>query len=156
MGWELDELVKEHDRTLRAFVRSRAGGWVADDIVGDVWIAAVEARRKGRELTPGWLYAVARNKIVDHWRRSERGTAAMVTLASSAEVVVDVTEPTTMDLALERLPSRHRRLLEGHYVDGWPMQDLADREGSTYRAAESALARARTALRARVEELQVA
>ena len=117
-------------------------------------MAAVEARRRGRDLTPGWLYAVARNKVVDHWRRNERGTAAMVKLAATVDEVVDLTEPTTVDLALERLPCRHRRLLEAHYVEGRPMQELADREGSTYRAAESALARARAALRAHVVELE--
>lgn len=156
MGWKLDQLVAEHDRPLRAFVCRRGGARHVDDVVGEVWLAAVEAQRSGRELTPSWLYAVARNKLVDHWRRSERGDAMLAKLTVSACQAVLPEEPTTVGVALEGLPGRQRVLLERRYVDGYPTQTLADAEGRSYRAAESALARARVALRKQVVALESA
>ena len=48
----------------------RVGTAGAEDIVADVFFAAVEALQSGRinQLTEPWMMGVARNKVMDHWR----------------------------------------------------------------------------------------
>ncbi len=57
------------------YLVQRGGGVaVAEDLTAETFLAAVAAVRDGtvEELTPAWLMSVARNKLVDHWRRAER------------------------------------------------------------------------------------
>ena len=44
---------------------------IAEDLRGDTFLAAVSGVRRGavRAHRGAWLIAVARNKLVDHWRR---------------------------------------------------------------------------------------
>src|SRR6516225_5426748 len=56
---------------LRARVRDDT---IAEDITAETFLAAVGAVRERRvpDLTVAWLVTVARNKLVDHWRRTAR------------------------------------------------------------------------------------
>src|SRR6476619_6442959 len=46
---------------------------VAEELYQDIWIRVIEARRRyspsARFTT--WLYTIAHNRLVDHWRRKE-------------------------------------------------------------------------------------
>ena len=52
---------------------------------------------------------------------------------------------------LDGLPGRYGDILEWKYLEEWSVQRIADELGSTFEAAQSALARARVALRAALE-----
>src|SRR5258706_6939012 len=47
---------------------------VAEDLTSETFLAAADAvnRNSVPDLTAAWLITVARNKLVDHWRREER------------------------------------------------------------------------------------
>jgi RNA polymerase sigma-70 factor, ECF subfamily len=47
---------------------------VAEDLTSETFLAAVDSLRRRRlpSLTVAWLITVARNKLVDYWRRAER------------------------------------------------------------------------------------
>jgi RNA polymerase sigma-70 factor (ECF subfamily) len=47
---------------------------VAEDLTSETFLAAADAVRRNAvpDLTVAWLITVARNKLVDHWRREER------------------------------------------------------------------------------------
>ena len=47
---------------------------VAEDLTGETFLAAVQRGEQDKvpDLTIAWLVTVARNKLVDHWRRLAR------------------------------------------------------------------------------------
>jgi RNA polymerase sigma-70 factor (ECF subfamily) len=138
---------------VHGFARSRVGESEAEDITSEVFHAAALAARDGRmeQVTPSWLMAVARNKVIDRWRMAARRKAKLHLLATE-----DTTLPPnwTADerradvlAALDRLKPRHRTLLILHHVDGMSIRDLAEAADQSQHAVESALARARLAFR---------
>src|SRR5882724_6458513 len=66
-----DALYGRHKGSLFRFVlRSVKGRAEAEEIFQDVWMRAVEARGRyePRAKFTTWLYTIAHNRIVDHWR----------------------------------------------------------------------------------------
>ncbi len=59
---------------------------VAEDLTSEVFLAAV--RGEGPR-DPAWLTAIARNKLVDHWRRAERESRALVLLEGGLAAEVE-------------------------------------------------------------------
>ena len=57
-------------RRLRAFVAPRVAASDADDITQDILIRILKSGRDAEETaaTPAWLYTVARNAVIDHYR----------------------------------------------------------------------------------------
>src|SRR4029077_7993795 len=103
----------------------------------------------------GWLITVARNKLVDHWRRQAREERKLE-LVESDEVEEDDT-----DLRLERahahqvlaeLGPHHRAALTLRYLDGLSVPEVATCLGRTVHATEALLVRARNAFRVRYAE----
>lgn len=65
------ELYERHERPVyRYFLRQGASTAQADDLLQDTWMAVI---RNAEQFEPRakfttWLYAIARNKMIDHWR----------------------------------------------------------------------------------------
>ena len=143
------------------FAVNRVGRDEASDIVSEVFHAAALAFRDGNgdRITAAWLMAVARNKVMDHWRRSYRRKAKFhLTHARSQDMTdfppdwaADARRPAVV-AALDALPKLDRALLVLHHIDGMPITELADLLGKSERAIESALARARRKFRAHYDE----
>lgn len=132
---------------------------VAEDLTGETFLAAVRAVQEATvpDLTIAWLVTVARNKLVDHWRRLAREERSL-RLANDpeAEVVDD-----GMDARFDRLRTRevlaalgahHRAALTLRYLDGLPVREVAEHLGRTEHATEALLVRARHAFRARYDD----
>jgi len=148
---QFEQLYRRHVGEVYAYASARVGRSSAEDITAEVFHAAVRASRGGRPevLTPAWLMTVARNKVIDHWRRDQRRRAKLHLLwsgkeATEAGAVADVTlTRTAVMAALDRMQQHHRLLLMMHHVDGISVPELALLIGKSVSATESALARAR-------------
>lgn len=165
-AWEgMDDFAALYEEMLPAVYRyatSRVGQTTGEEICGDVFHAAAAALSDGREsdVTPGWLMAVAKNKVIDHWRRQERRQRVthLVDLRTS-----DFVEPSAearasrgwsdVMRALDRLPERYRTLLTLRYLDDLTVAELARTSGQSESAIESALARARRSFRGIFEDV---
>ena len=143
--------------TVYRFTTARLGTAEGEDVTGEVFHAAVVACTDGRReaVTPAWLMAVARNKVIDRWRKAERRNAITflhrkraTDLMSFPEDWADSSLREAVLTALDRITPRHRSLLVAHYVDGMPVPELADLLDQSVPAVESALARARRSFRA--------
>jgi RNA polymerase sigma-70 factor (ECF subfamily) len=159
-------LLAHFDRTLPqvyGYVYSRVRvEAVAEDLTAETFLAAIEAleRTPEREVTAAWLVTVARNKLVDHWRRRAREERSQHLVA----VVDDGPDPAPeaqVELQFERARARavldelgahHRAALTLRYLDGLSVPDVAACLDRTVHATEALLVRARNAFRARYEE----
>ena len=126
---------------------------VAEDLTAETFTAAVAAVRQGRvgDVTVAWLVAVARHKLVDHWRRvtrERRGLAAVERAHQEAEDPWDeVLDLQAAHAALVRLSPPQRLALTFRYLDGLPVPEVAEHLGRSVHATETLLVRARAALR---------
>ena len=119
---------------------------VAEDLTSETFLAAADAVKRAAvpDLTVAWLITVARNKLVDHWRREERNERRRFQLIESSRARVHS--------VLNDLAAHHRAALTLRYLDGLPVAEVADHLGRTLHATEALLVRARRAFRARYHE----
>ena len=131
---------------------------VAEDLTGETFLAAVRAVREGKvpDLTIAWLVTVARNKLVDHWRRLAREERSLRLATDPDADVVDDGMDARFDRhareVLAELGAHHRAALTLRYLDGLSVPEVADHLGRTVHATEALLVRARHAFRARYDE----
>jgi RNA polymerase sigma factor (sigma-70 family) len=158
---ELRRLYADTFDELYRYVSRRCGGQreLTEDVTQEAWLRAVrEWRRSGAPDKPlAWLTTTARNLIINHLRRrkgipvdqlSRDAVLTAVdnnTVSDSAEIARLVNE------ALARLPDREAQLLEAFHYDRHKMAQLAQTYGTSERAIEGRLRRARERLRRELE-----
>lgn len=125
----------------------------ADDVTQEVFVAAIEHWNSFRGDGPvlSWLRGIARHKVADRLRRNRRREVSADQLALSQLVARGNAEPeqrvTLLARALAALSDEQIELLEQKYLDGWSVLVIAAHCGRTEKAVESALTRARAALK---------
>jgi RNA polymerase sigma-70 factor (ECF subfamily) len=124
---------------------------IAEDLTSETFLAAVDAVRRDRvpHLTAAWLITVARNKLVDHWRRRAREEGKLA-LASDDDTIDEWDEQLDAIRArdvLAGLGPHHRIALTLRYLDGLPVPEVAAHLDRTVHATEALLVRARIAFR---------
>ena len=151
-----EALYRDNVRVVNAYACARLGRDAGEEVTAEVFHAAVVAFRSGQEdsVTPSWLMAVTRNKVVDRWRTAGRRKAKAHLLFARrddlasfpADWATDDRRDAVFD-ALGAIKKRHRVLLILHHVDGLPIAEISESLGESEAAIESALARARQAFR---------
>lgn len=148
---EFSEVLEVHYERLRRFVRSRVSNpEEADDLVQEICLRAVSKIDTIRDESrvESWLYQIARNAIVDHYRRARPVAALPDALIDSP----DYAHVDTPDLAeclpglLDGLSESDREALQLTAIDGMKQRELADRLGISLSGAKSRVQRARNRL----------
>ena len=136
------------------YLLSRCGDpSLAEDLTAESFLAAVHAVRKPGAAEPSvpWLIGVARHKLADHWRRTEREKRGLRLLDRDPTPVDDPWESAIDRIqareALGRLGPHHRAALTLRYLDGLPVPAVASHLDRTVHATEALLVRARAAFR---------
>lgn len=148
---------------VHGFLLARCGSpSLAEDLTGVTFEEAAKAFARGDEetVTPAWLLTVSRRRLIDHWRRAERLRRRMDTLrAEKLSDDLHLIHPGASTLnddrvltALESLSSRQRAALTLRYLDDYSVSEVAATLETSYRSAESLLARARRAFKTAYEE----
>jgi len=98
-----------------------------------------------------WLCALAKNTFIDHYRAQRRRDrfVSLEELPPSSDGAENSTGQLSEILreALAALKPDERELMQAAYVDGRPLQELANASGLSYKAVESRLARLRQKLK---------
>ena len=166
--------LKAEGGRLKNFIRKRVNDEAdAEDILQEVFFEFVEAYRlmKPIEQAGAWLFRVARNRIIDRFRRRKTRPAADVIADpdDDGEYRLDLPLPAreagpdalmarsavleALQSALEELPAEQREVFIAHEIDGSSFREIALRTGV---AVNTLLARKRYAirrLRARLQPL---
>ncbi len=144
-GKNIASVISRFGRRLLGFIRQRVGNEAdAEDILQDVWYQlTTTVDTEPIEQISGWLFAVARNKIIDRYRR--RQPASLDSLlpegdepaaADLAGILLDNSQnPETVNLrtlfwkilqeALDELPEEQRTVFIQNELEGIPFKDIA-------------------------------
>lgn len=134
---------------------------VAEDLTQETLTAAIGSRSGPIEESAvmPWLFGIARHKLMDHYRREERDRRQFDAGITHEALDIGPSPPLgQLDLessdvrdrviaTLDRLPPRQRSALVIRYLDGCDVPATAALLGVSVHAAESLLARGRTAFR---------
>ena len=143
-------MVQREQSRLRNFIRRRVPDPLdAEDILQDVFYKLVEANRllMPIEHVTGWLFRVARNRIVDLFRKhSPQSFSETITEDDSGEPLrIDDLLPSPdagpdaiyargvlieeLELAIEELPKEQRDVFISHEVEGRSFKEMSEESG---------------------------
>lgn len=145
-------------RDVFAYAARRVGPDEAHDVTAETfaraWRSLPTWEQRGRPVE-AWLLTIARNVIVDRWRRTARqpGDAAFVddvdpSMSQRFDTVVD---RTVLVAAMAALSARHRQVLELRFLRDLSVGDTAAVMGVGDEAVRALTYRALRALRAALQ-----
>ena len=157
------ETVSRERGRLRNFIRQRVPDpGEAEDIMQDVFFEFVEAYRLPEpiEQAGAWLFRVARNRIVDRFRKKKEEPLAELTGEEGEQFWLDEVLPSPdagpeaayartvlleeVHAALAELPAAQRDVFVAHELEGRSFRELAEQSGV---GVNTLLARKRYAVR---------
>src|SRR5271165_4346916 len=128
----------------------------ADDLLQETWLRIHEVRhtyRRGQPLLP-WLYAIARNTGVDHYRKSHRREWREEQLEDGREIPAPAPNPMAgapdLDDLLAELPPSQREVITMLKVSGMSLDEVARATASTVGSVKQKAHRAYEKLRQRL------
>jgi RNA polymerase sigma factor (sigma-70 family) len=149
----LTETIGREQGRLRNFIRRRvADESEAEDILQDVFYELIEAYRlmKPIEQVGAWLYRVARNRIIDGFRKkkpepfsSERepdagdgDSLSLEELLPSSDAGPEATYARSilleeLDTALDELPEEQREAFLAHEFEGFSFKEISAETGAS-------------------------
>ena len=120
---------------LRAYYRRRCGPQAdyIEDLVLEVLIAVHSRRATYDPVRPfgGWLFAIARYKMIDHYRRQGRTVPMddMDMIADEADFEAASIARIDTDRLLDMLPPKQAGAIRATHIDGLSVAEAADRAG---------------------------
>ena len=168
----ISEVVEREQSRLRNFIRRRVPELRdAEDILQDVFYELVEANRllMPIEHVSGWLFRVARNRIIDFFRKKKPERFGDPVVADEGDQLLQLEEvlPSPdagpealyarkvlldeLELAVGELPEAQREVFVAHEVEGRSFKEIAAETGVS---VNTLLSRKRYAVRRLRERLQ--
>jgi RNA polymerase sigma-70 factor (ECF subfamily) len=149
-----EALYSKHKGALYRFVlRSVAARGEAEELYQDVWLRVIEARSRytPRARFTTWLYTIAHNRLVDHWRT--RGLALVSLDAEDAALPEPAAPPSSqphlqlearqtlerLAAAIAALPLAQREAFLLHQEGGLTTAEIAQATDAGEEAAKSRL-----------------
>lgn len=148
---KISEALARDEPRLREFIRRRVSDQgEAEDILQDVFYELVEAYRlmKPVEQVTAWLFQVARNRVIDLFRKKKRrpvDTESELRSREGEALLLDELLPSPeagpeevfarnvlldeLEDALEELPEEQREVFIEHELMGYSFKELAERYG---------------------------
>lgn len=152
----------ESHRAVSAFIRLSVHDLHhAEDVLQEV---AADASRNFDQYDPdrpfvAWLIGIARQRIADYFRSSNRRQLPIAPDVADAIAQAHIDLSDEMDdrlialrKCMDRLPDRHRKLIDQRYDRGLGLGDIASAIGSNAKAVNALFTRIRKALQGCIEQ----
>jgi RNA polymerase sigma-70 factor, ECF subfamily len=134
---------------------------LAEDLTGQVFIRMLEAVRKGyswRSSFSGWLYRIAHNLVIDHYRRRSRASFVdideVTTLSHDAEPMQSVQarlDSEQLRIALGKVTEEQAQVITLRFLEDLSIAETAEIMAKTEGAIKALQYRAVLALRRAME-----
>jgi RNA polymerase sigma factor (sigma-70 family) len=171
----ISQVVNDAGRRLMRFIRARVRSDAdAEDVLQDVWHQLAATLNTGPvDQIGAWLYTVARNRIIDRYRKPQMASLESMAEASEDDLGLDFAEfflrddntPRTEHLrrlfweqlhtALAELPEEQRQVFVWHELEALSFQDIAALTGDNVNTLLSRKRYAILHLRSRLEPLRI-
>lgn len=145
--WEL------FGRKLKAFLMQRVSdGQVAEDLLQETFIRIhkqLDDIDDVQRIT-SWVFQIARNLVIDHYRSKSRGAAAMadeLEAHKDEEESLDDLVAGWLPQMISQLPDTYREAVELYELRGVPQQEIAEQLGISLSGAKSRVQRGREKLK---------
>ena len=169
---QISDVITREQSRLRSFIRRRVPDpRDAEDILQDVFYRLVEANRLLMPIdhVTGWLFRVARNRIVDLWRQKKIESFGDASIANEDDELLSLDEllrssdagPETLYVrnlliakledAIAELPKEQRDVFVAHELDGRSFKEMAAETGVSLNTLLSRKRYAVLHLRARLQ-----
>lgn len=155
-----EQLFDRYFVRLVRFFRTKVHGEV-DELIQQTFLACLESRGqfRGEGKFQGFLFAIARNVLYNHYRARERGGTTVAISEVSlhdldprpSAVVAERREHEVLLACLRRIPLEAQLILELHYWEELTSAAIAQVLGVPHGTAQTRIRRARQLLAAEVE-----
>ncbi len=159
----LGELYDRYASRIYTYILYQVGDeGLAEDLAANVFckmLDAIQASKSWQQSFASWLYRIAHNIVVDHFRRLRHGQDLPLDewlVASDFDPVSSVERrlsQETIRLAMQRLTSDQRAVIALKFFEGFSNLETARVMGKTEGAIKSLQYRALGALRRELEEM---
>jgi RNA polymerase sigma-70 factor (ECF subfamily) len=152
-----EQIWRDYHNGLLSFIRRRVGdGHTAEDLLQDVFVK-IHSRLdtlSNEERIRSWVYRIAQNTIVDHYRVSKPYEPLLDDIAVEPDESDEIWRELEDCLRpmIGHLPEKYREALLLAELDGLPLKDVAERLGLSLPGAKSRVQRGR----AKFKELMLA
>ena len=151
----LAELYDQFAPAIYAYCYRRVGErHMAEDLTSDVFVRALAAIQKGRfaqTSLPAWLYRIAHNLVVDHYRRANPDIVPLEEWAPAPDNVPEAVrrrqQQEWLGNAMQQLTDEQQQTLALRFGQGYSAIETARLMGKTEEAIRALQHRALAALR---------
>jgi RNA polymerase sigma-70 factor (ECF subfamily) len=155
---DFDRTVTEFTGKLRAFIRRRVSDdATADDLTQETLLKVYRSRASlpDTQRLEAWLYRIARNTLIDHYRR--RRPTAELPPTMAADPADDTAEFRTSVLAamrgfLAEMPESYREPVRLAELEGLPLAKIALRLDLSLSAVKARVRRGRAMLKKKLQD----
>jgi RNA polymerase sigma-70 factor, ECF subfamily len=152
MNATLEQIWHEFAERLGQFIRARVSDpAAAEDILQDVFVKIQQRLGQLRDPTrlQSWIYLIARNAVIDHYRQHKEAV-------EMPETLVEEREPASAELddlkasfrrMIHSLPEPYREAVVLTELEGLTQKELAERLGISLSGAKSRVQRGRQQLK---------
>jgi RNA polymerase sigma-70 factor (ECF subfamily) len=159
------DLYERYQQAIFRYLYYRVGDQqTAEDLTSEVFLRMIEAMSnyKNQKISfQAWLFQVARNLSIDHYRKvsAHKDVQLCENLTEGGEEPLDLIEQEltheTLRQALEKLPFHHRDVVVMRFIAGMPIGEVAQALHKSEDAVKGLQRRALLALRDILDEWEV-
>ena len=137
---EQERLYTEYHGKVLGYIRARVNNRAdAEDLCEEVFLRAAATYDASKSASGTWLYAITRNAVIDHFRKTRPTEELPEELSDGSlpeEGLLQAEQLGELAGALERLPQELTAIIVLRYYDCLSLVEIAQRMGISYGAVK--------------------
>ena len=156
---EIERIYTEYSGKVMGYIRSKVRSSAdVEDLCSEVFekvFRKITEYDKTKSALSTWIYTIARNTVIDFYRKFKPGEELDENLSDGAELDEKMLSTETLGelaKALQKLPEQMREIIVLRYYDGMALTEIAEQIGMSYGAVKLRHQNALLRLRQEMEE----